>query len=244
MLTTKDLEAKFERLGLTYVFDTETALAPLSFQGWLQVRLLQFGNEDGYSFYLDTLELGTAHLQCIREFLEQEASVITGQALAFDYRVMLGCGIYLGGKPTVTHRPTFYDTYIASQLCYNGMAKLKHNLEAICNRELKVKIDKTLQSSDWMNEELTPDKLTYAMNDIKYTMDAAGVLHEKIHAQGLRTIYKIECALIPAVVEMEATGFRLDPDEIDDCIRMYTDETQSSRECFLETLDGRLQAHG
>ena len=150
LLKSPALERKFEELGPQFCFDTETAMAPDSFKGWNYVRLLQFANEEGFEFYLDTLEMGTVEMGVVREALERTELRIVAQNAAFDYRVMLGCGIYLGGKPSEVHLPYLRDSMLASQVLYNGRANVKHNLGAIVKRECEHDLDKTLQKNDWM----------------------------------------------------------------------------------------------
>ena len=233
----------FERLGTSFCFDTETAMAPTSFGGRGFVRLLQFWSDD-YAFWLDNLELGEEEWGVVAAMLQRTELEVTCQNAAYDYRVMAGCGVWLGGKPGPYHSPTLYDTMIASRLIYNGQAKLKHGLGDIVKRELKVVLDKSLQSSDWMTEELTPEKLAYAMGDVEWTWEVAKRLHEKVAAQGLEAVYRLECALVPATVEMESTGFAIDVDTLDDVIAQFSNDAGATRQCFLETLDGYLQGEG
>jgi DNA polymerase-1 len=56
--------------------------------------------------------------------------------------------------------------------------------------------------------------------------------------------YALECALVPVVVEMEATGMPLHPERIEEAVAYYAEASAAARECFLETLDGRLVADG
>ena len=244
LLTTLPLERKFEKLGTAFCFDTETAMAPAAFGGWNHVRLLQYANEEGFEFYLDTLEMGTAEMGLVREALERPELEVLCQNTAFDYRVMRGCGIYLGGKPSLQHVPTLRDTMLCSQILHNGKANLKHNLAAIVKRECRVELDKTLQKNNWMEAVLTEEEIAYAMGDVRYTIKAAYMMHPRLKEQGLWSTYELECALIPAVVEMESTGMRLDPVAIGETLEVYQEESASCRECFLETLDGRLQNDG
>ena len=244
LLTSKPLERKFEQLGTAFCFDTETAMAPAAFGGWNFVRLLQFANEEQHEFYLDTLEMGSAEMGLVREYLERPELEVLCQNAAFDYRVMRGCGIYLGGKPSVSHLPTLRDTMLASQILHNGKANLKHNLAAIVKRECRVDLDKSLQTNNWMEATLTEEELAYAMGDVRFTLRAAFMMHPRLQEQGLWSTYELECALIPAVVEMESTGMRLDPEAIGETLEIYQEEAAACKECFLETLDGRLQNDG
>ena len=62
---------------------------------------------------------------------------------------MQGCGINICGKVE--------DTMLQSYLLHNGIPTAKHNLPAIAFRELGIKLDKSLQKSDWMNADLTEE---------------------------------------------------------------------------------------
>ena len=237
------LAADFTLLGPTFCFDCETALAPLSFTGREHVRLLQF-HSDSHAFYLDVKGWTAAQWESLTPFLQRPDLQITGQNLAYDYRVMVGCGIYLGGKPSAEHHPTFFDTMIASRLLYNGQANLKHGLDAIVKREIGHVLDKSLQAQDWMNAELSEADLAYAMDDVKWTWEVAYRLHEKIHAQELMDVYELETALIPVTVEMEHTGFAVDAEALGDCIAHFDHEAAGARVAFMESLDGALQDVG
>ena len=244
LLTGRELERRFERLGLSFAFDTETAMAPESFRGWNYVRLLQFANDEGEEFWLDTLEMGAAEMGVVREALQRPDIEVVGHNLAFDYRVMLGCGIVLGGRPSASHMPILRDTMLASQVLHNGNAALKHNLAAVAKREVGAEVDKTLQKNNWMEAVLTDEEIGYAMGDVRVTLECRNVLHAKLQAQELWDTYLLETALIPSVVSMESTGLRLDPEAIGNTLSIYEEEVGQCKDCFLETLDGRLQGEG
>lgn len=57
-----------------------------------------------------------------------------------------------------------YCTRTASKLCRTYTDR--HGLRDICRELLGVEISKQQQSSDWGSEELTPEQLTYAANDV------------------------------------------------------------------------------
>lgn len=232
------LTDRLAELGTCFCLDTETAMAPLCFEP-RQARLIQFHN-DAASQHYDLLTFGQREWEVLREFLERSDLEIYGQNLAFDLRVLLANGIRVNGK--------LFDTMVASNLVYNGIPKLSHSLEAIAKRELDLPLDKSLQAgggeASWMEGELTPERIAYAMGDVMVTWEAAHVLHEKIHAAGLEHVYALECALIPAVVQMEHYGMYLDPDAISETIEFYTGETAAAKDCFLETLDNRLEVEG
>lgn len=232
------LTSELEALGTCFCLDTETAMAPKCFQP-RQARLIQFHNDDARLYY-DLLTFGDPEWEELGAFLSREDLEIYGQNLLFDYRVLYANGIRLGGK--------LFDTMVASILIHNGRAKMSHSLAEIARRELGKVVDKTLQAgggdTSWMEGELTPARIAYAMGDVSTTWECAHVLHEQIEAQGLLDVYQLECALIPAVAQMEHHGINLDPDAISETVEHYSSESQMAKLCFLETLDGRLQDAG
>lgn len=234
LLHTSDLASFLAQLGRTFCLDTETALAPLCFKPG-RARLIQFWSDDAQGCF-DLLRFDEEAWEHLRCFLGRSDLEVYGQNLAFDYRVLLANGVELGGE--------LYDTMIASSLLYNGQAKMSHSLAEIVRRELQETLDKGKQAQDWMSAELGPEDIGYAMGDVDATWRAAHVLHEKISAQGLYDVYRLECALIPAVVDMEHTGMPLDSAVIGETIEFYSEEAKAAKCCFLETLDGRLQDAG
>lgn len=230
--------ALLAQLGTSFCLDTETALAPLCFQPG-QVRLIQF-HSDTAECWFDASLFTQRDWALMAQFLAMPSHHVYGQNLAFDIRVLAANGVTVGGE--------LYDTMIGSQLLHNGGAKISHSLENIVKRELGQLLDKSLQAtggaSSWMEGDLTEERIAYAINDVRLTYNAAHVLHEKLNAQGLWDVYRLECALAPAVAQMEAAGMPLDPYVISETIDHYGSEAEAARCCFLETLDGRLQDAG
>lgn len=232
------ITSELQALGTCFCLDTETAMAPLCFQP-RQARLIQFHN-DRASLYYDLLDFGEDEWEELGVFLSRSDLEIYGQNLVFDCRVLYANGIQVGGQ--------LFDTMVASNLIYNGHPKTSHTLAEIARRELGKAVDKAMQAgggaASWMEGELTPERLAYAMGDVEVTWEAAHVLHEKIAAQGLEHVYRLECALIPAVVQMEHHGMYLDTDAISDTVDYYSKEADSAKECFLDALDSRLADDG
>lgn len=228
------LSADLARLGPVFALDMETALAPVCFQA-RQARLLQL-HSDTCTLTYDLLTWTQNDWDVLAAWLARPSLEVYGQNLAFDYRVLLANGVRIAG--------TLRDSMVASQLLHNGKAKMSHSLGEIVRRELGRRMDKTLQARNWMEVELGPDDLRYAEEDVRVTWEVLHVLHEKVAANGLQQVYELECALIPAVVDMEHHGMWLDGEVISETIEFYRGEYAAARMCFLETLDGRLQDEG
>ena len=230
------ISSNFGLLGSLAACDTETALAPFAFNGRKHVRLIQFWGES-YSFYFDLKTFNEADWHELKENMEQRDITLIFQNANFDLRVLQGCGI----KP----RKLVHDTMIQSYLLTNGIPVPKgqtghNNLAAIAKRELGVEVDKTLQSQNWMEAELTEADMRYAMGDVQLTWEAYHRMAPKISEQGLDTVYEIERKALLPTVEMEATGLRMDRAIIDEQVQDLMEERDSSLAAFIEMLDTEL----
>jgi DNA polymerase I-like protein with 3'-5' exonuclease and polymerase domains len=173
----------------------------------------------------------------LKAALEDPTIMWVIQNAIFDYRVLLGCGIRLNGR--------LEDTLVQSALLNNGLPNISNSLEAIAKRVLGEVVDKSLQKQDWMNAELNDADLAYAMGDVRLTWRAWQEQRAQIKTAGLQKVYDLECALIPAVVEMEHSGMLVDQPQALAAIEKLEDEIGVSRGEFLEVLDSQLrELHG
>ena len=219
-------------LGKTICLDMETAMAPLSFKGRRHVRLLQLLSDEGELWY-DLATFTEAAWWDLKLLMEDPTITWVGQNIAYDYRCLLGCGITLRGR--------LEDTMIQSALINNGLPNVSNSLEAIALRVLKTPLDKTLQKQDWMTAELNEADLAYAMGDVRVTWQAWREQQAEIKNAGLQRVYDLECALIPAVVEMEHTGMLVDQQQALTAIAQLEEEIGASKGEFLELLDAELK---
>lgn len=225
------ITSEITALGQLICCDTETALAPLSFQGRQYVRLIQFYSEQGERWY-DLKTFTDAQWDELKVLMEDPSITWIFQNALFDYRVLLGCGIRIQGP--------IEDTLIQSALINNGLA-LGNSLEEIALRVVKVKLDKTLQAQDWMNAELNDADMDYAMGDVRITYQCWQEQRAQIKTAGLQQVYDLERALIPAVVEMEHTGMKVDVQQAQRAIAQLEEEIEASRGEFLDLLDAQLR---
>ena len=236
MASQLSITSNFGLLGSFAACDTETAFAPLSFLGRKYVRLIQFWGES-YSFYYDLQTFSDEDWQELKENMEQRDLTLIFQNANFDLRVLQGCDIHL--------KNLVHDTLLQSYLLTNGIPvkkgeKSHNNLAAISMRELGVDVDKTLQTQDWMNAELSEADMRYAMGDVQLTWEAYHRMAPKIKEQGLGTVYEIERKALLPTVEMEATGLRMDRAIIDEQVQDLMEERDSSLAAFIEMLDTEL----
>ena len=230
------LTSEIRALGKVICLDMETAMAPLSFQGRSHVRLLQLLSDEGELWY-DLQTFSDLDWGELRAVLEDPTITWVGQNISFDYRCLLGCGPILRGR--------LEDTMIQSALLNNGLANVSNSLEAIAKRVLGEVIDKSLQKQDWMNATLGDADLAYAMGDVRLTWKAWQEQRAQIKTAGLQQVYDLECALIPAVVEMEHSGMLVDQQQALAAITQLQGEISTSLGEFIEVLDSQLrELHG
>ena len=230
----KVLEALLTRLGDAFALDTETALVPHCFKPG-RIRTIQF-HSDTATLGFDVLAFNGVHWEVLRKFLTQPHLSIYGHNLAFDYHVLWVNDIELRGQ--------LYDSMIASTVIHNGASNVKHNLVECVRRELGVQMDKTLQAQDWLLKTLTAEDVQYALDDVRHTWDLCHLLHERVGAEGLEGVYRLERSLIPALTALNHYGVPLDDEAIHAAVDEYAEATEEARIAYLETLDGRLQDAG
>lgn len=116
-----------------------------------------------------------------------------------------------------------FDTLIASRLLqifvkkndgiyprnYNPEDR-RHNLAVVANRYLNITINKDEQVSDWSREELTSDQIRYAFTDAEVMLPLHAELSKRLSSLGMQQAAKIEFAAVPAIAEMELTGWNYD----------------------------------
>ncbi len=112
------------------------------------------------------------------------------------------------------HRGRVIDTMTLSRMVYAGerdreSKRLKHTLEACCERELEVKLDKTHQQHDWSGE-LTEDMLAYAAEDARVLLPLREALEEKLLAADQERAVEIEERALLAGIEMAHNGVAVD----------------------------------
>ncbi len=219
-------------LGSPCCLDLETAMWPECNKGRDYVRLLQFHSDNGEHWY-DLKTFTDAQWDELKVVLGDPSITWVGQNISFDYRVLLGCGIRLKGR--------LEDTLVQSALLNNGLVNVSNGLESIAKRVLGVVLDKTLQAQDWMNADLNEADLAYAMDDVRVTWKAWHEQRAMVKTAGLQRVYALECALIPVVVEMEATGMLVDQEQARAAIEQLEGKIDSSKGEFLELLDAAMQ---
>ena len=132
-------------------------------------------------------------------------ATIIGHNLKFDALwLRVKCGLIL---------PTLRDTMTASRLLTAGRREERNSLEAVAQRHLGVTLDKSAQTVPW-GGGLAPAQLRYAAADVAYLHALDAALSKELAAAGLTDVYRLEMELLPYIVDMEARGFPVDRDTL------------------------------
>lgn len=226
---------QLESFGSVFALDMETALVPLCWEGRHQQRLLAIAN-DRESAVFDLAGWGDPQWESLRVFLEDTSHEIYFHNALFDVKCLMASGMEVRG--------TIYDTMIASRLLHAGEANIKHSLSDVSRRTLGKALDKTLQAQDWMSAELTDADFAYVTSDAQVPLQASGVLHEQVNAQGLLYVYELECALVPAIARMELCGLYVDKDVLGAAVEFYRSSRYEGEQFYVQRLDELLREAG
>ncbi len=186
-------------------FDTETTeLDP--FDG--EIRLVQFSNgKDTIVIDLNPFkkkgDLKTLpELEPLRDLISADRPVKIAHNAKFDAKwVSHHLGAELGGT---------FDTMLASQIIAAGDRDRRHNLAEVSKFFLGVEVDKTEQVSDWSADELSQSQVEYAAKDAAMMIPLREKIVEKLQADGLIKVAKLEFDCVVPIAAMELNGFYLD----------------------------------
>lgn len=164
-----------------------------------KIRLVQLAIPNHPVVIVDLAAIDSADLSPLRQLLRGNALKV-GHNLKFEWMMLTQAGL----QPS---RP-FFDTYLAYRVLTAGL-KCTLSLEAIADQLLDVKLDKSLQTSDWSGE-LTAAQLQYAAIDAAIVLPLRTYLKRKLKRALLWETALLEFACLPAVAQMELNGMLLD----------------------------------
>ncbi|HKE03581.1 MAG TPA: hypothetical protein VKE91_05960, partial [Blastocatellia bacterium] len=186
-------------------FDTETTgLDPHT----SKLRLIQLAKKQT-SFIIDCFRLSRDQLKPILDLLASPRPVKIAHNAKFDAKfIMRHCGARLGGV---------FDTYLASLLASAGDDNDRHSLEAVVNRHLDLRLDKSAQTSDW-SRELSEYQLEYAARDAQVLLPLRERLLEKLREMDLLLVAELEFDCVLSIAALELAGIYLDVERWRDLI--------------------------
>ena len=146
--------------------------------------LIQLRNESNKKVYLIKFDkdISPANSKNIKSLLEDKSLTKIFHYARFDMAV-------LKENLNINVRNVFC-TKIASKLTRTYSSK--HGLKDLVKEILNIELDKTEQTSDWSQKNLTKQQIQYAMNDVIYLSDLKKNLEAKLQeAKRLKTFKSI-----------------------------------------------------
>lgn len=232
MITNEKINQDFDKLKNCFACDTETAMIPDAYKGRKNIRLIQFKSYT-HLFYYDLSKFSDDNWATLKERMENPECKIIFHNAIFDIRVLKNCAIYLQPE-------NIECTLLQSSVIYNGKLGVSHSLAEVTKRRLGEVLDKTHQTQDWINADLTGEEIRYAMNDVRCTWLVYWDMIGQIIEDKLEIVYEIEKLVIPAIIQMEEEGIKVDTDAVNDLIEELAVSTKEYQECFIEELHGAL----
>lgn len=164
-----------------------------------RICLIQIAVPQHPILIIDLTAMGTRGCQLLKKLLNSRALKIFQNA-KFDWKMLEMANLRPSGP--------FFDVMLASQVLRSGLKK-DHDLQSLAWEFLKVKLDKSLQFSNFAGK-LSTAQLEYAALDAAVLLKLKTRLHSKLQNAGLLETAQIEFDALPAVAQMELNGMRLD----------------------------------
>jgi DNA polymerase I-like protein with 3'-5' exonuclease and polymerase domains len=204
--------------GHTFGVDTETkTLDPYTGK----LRLVQIADTKGRIGVFDTWKIGDLGKESLRNFLACPGFTKIFHHAKFDTKFIKK---WLGVKelyPMVC-------TMLEASLLACGNTTMSKSLEAVLERYLSITINKSLQTSDWGQEELSVNQILYSAIDARDLIQLHNVMYSFIKKHGMEKTFRIEMNCIQATAEMELNGMPLNYEKW--CARADADEAESKEE--------------
>jgi DNA polymerase-1 len=166
------------------------------------IRLLTLSRQGGTIWTIDLRATGY-DLGPLKPILE-EADIIAHNAKFDLLWLRVKCGLF--AKRVLC-------TLTAARLLVAG-TKPGNDLDKCLERYLGIAPASDHSRSDWASMLLTEDQLAYAARDVAHLHDLLGTMESELEASGLDTVWALECALLPCVVGMEATGIHVEREKL------------------------------
>ena len=211
----------------TVAFDCETTGLQPVYGG---LRLLQLAALDRMPVVIDCWDLEDHHWQDLEEFFSLKRYWLAHNAV-FDLGWLQEHEIYPEGEVLCT--------MLASRILTNGLPNLKHGLQHVVKRYLKLEISKEEQRSDWTGD-LTHNQLDYAAYDVELLTQLDGPINQRMAEGNLHKAWFLECKALPTMAQLWRTGMPFQRDELEQLHQDLAADHERLGEAFIDTLDEAL----
>jgi DNA polymerase I len=211
----------------TVAFDCETTGLQPVYGG---LRLLQLAALDRMPVVIDCWDLEDHHWQDLEEFFSLKRYWLAHNAV-FDLGWLQEHELYPEGEVLCT--------MLASRILTNGLPNLKHGLQHVVKRYLKLEISKEEQKSDWTGD-LTLSQLDYAAYDVELLTQLDGPINQRMAEGNLHKAWFLECKALPTMAQLWRTGMPFQRDELEQLHQDLAADNERLGEAFIDTLDEAL----
>ena len=211
----------------TVAFDCETTGLQPVYGG---LRLLQLAALDRMPVVIDCWDLEDHHWQDLEEFFSLKRYWLAHNAV-FDLGWLQEHELYPEGEVLCT--------MLASRILTNGLPNLKHGLQHVVKRYLKLEISKEEQRSDWSGD-LTHNQLDYAAYDVELLTQLDGPINQRMAEGNLHKAWFLECKALPTMAQLWRTGMPFQRDELEQLHQDLAADNERLGEAFIDTLDEAL----
>ena len=213
----------------TVACDCETTGLQPVFGG---LRLLQLAALDRTPVVIDCWDLSDEDWVDLEEFFSVKRYWIAHNAV-FDLGWLQEHELHPEGQVLCT--------MLASRILTNGLPNLKHGLQHVVKRYLKLDISKEEQKSDWSGD-LTPSQLEYAAYDVYLLTQLDGHINQRMAEGNLHKAWFLECAALPTMAQLWRTGLPFDKQALEELHEDLAKDHVRLGDAFIETLDAALPA--
>jgi len=214
----------------TVAFDCETTGLQPVFGG---LRLLQLAALDRTPVVIDCWDLTDDDWIDLEEFFSVKRYWLAHNAV-FDLGWLQEHELHPEGDVLCT--------MLASRILTNGLPNLKHGLQHVVKRYLKLEISKEEQKSDWSGD-LTPSQLEYAAYDVYLLTQLDGPINQRMAEGNLHKAWFLECAALPTMAQLWRTGLPFDKEALEELHEDLAKDHVRLGDAFIETLDAALPAN-
>jgi DNA polymerase I len=211
----------------TVAFDCETTGLQPVYGG---LRLLQLAALDRMPVVIDCWDLEDHHWQDLEDFFSIKRYWLAHNAV-FDLGWLQEHELYPEGDVLCT--------MLASRILTNGLPNLKHGLQHVVKRYLKLEISKEEQRSDWSGD-LTHNQLDYAAYDVELLTQLDGPINQRMAEGNLHKAWFLECKALPTMAQLWRTGMPFQRDELEQLHQDLAADNERLGEAFIDTLDEAL----
>ena len=208
-------------------FDVETTGLQPKFGG---LRLLQLATFGRSPVVMDCWQFSDEDWITLEEFFTVSRRWMAHNAV-FDLGWLQEHEIYPEGQ--------VYCSMLASRILTNGMPNLKHGLQHVVKRYLKVEISKEEQRSDWSGD-LSVGQIEYAAKDVVVLTELYQPIMQRMATGGLMPAWELECKALPAMAQLWRTGLPFNKQMLIQLIEDLDIENVEVGEKFIEDFDAAL----